>query len=243
MTTHRALATAALIIMALLGGGPATGQPRSNAAELEKTAAFERILFGGIRFNNLERVSEALRGGADPNHAKDPLSDMPPLFFAVSDASGKPEIVKLLIEHGADVNARWTPGGTKRKSDADNNPLLLLLLQKAAAEQNRDYFPLYWAAMNNNSAGVKVLIEAGADVHAKTGNLGMTALFATYEPAVGDSLLSSGAELNAKDARGDTVLIHARKRLAFVERSDARELLRTKLETYVNWLKLKGAKE
>ena len=243
METARALVAVMFIAGGFMTPGLAAGQQPSNVSELEKKAAFERILFGGIRYNNTERVLEALQGGADPNHAKDPFSDTPPLFFAVGEASRKPEVIKLLIQHGADVHARWTPGAPKGKSDADNNPILKRLFEKAAAESNRDYFPLYWAARNNNASGVRVLVESGADVHAKTGNLGMTALFATYDPTVGELLLQSGADINARSAHGDTVLTNAKKRLAFVERGDARELLRPKFQAYIQWLQAKGATE
>jgi hypothetical protein len=226
----RGASIVAVFITGVLPHTPgALAQQESVAPHLERQAAFERILFGGIRFNNVARVQEALESGLDPNLAKDPFSDMPALFVAVHGASAKPDIIKLLIQHGANVNARWTPTGP--------------LVPKGTVDTNREYFPLYWAAMNNNAVGSKALLEGGADVHARTGGLGMTALFATYDPAVAEALIGAGAQMNAKNAQGDTVLGHAQKRLASVETLDAKELLRPKLMAYVAWLKGKGAKE
>ena len=79
--------------------------------------------------------------------------------------SSTPEIVQLLLEKGADVNARNTAGWT----------------------------PLLHAAQFSSSEIVELLIEKGADVNAR-GTLGMTPLSVCSHDAVKQLLIDAGAK-------------------------------------------------
>jgi ankyrin repeat protein len=61
------------------------------------------LLYIAIANHNVSAVKALLAQGADPNrgHHDDAR---PPLHDAVSGTDGHPEIIKLLIDHGADVN-------------------------------------------------------------------------------------------------------------------------------------------
>jgi len=197
------------------------------------------LLYEGLRLKNLEYVAAAIKRGADVNSARDWLSDQPPLFMAVSIDKQDPEIVRLLLQKGAKMATLWTP-----KLDLDRpdiSPMQRFMASAAAKEENRDYFPLYHAALHSRSADVvNVLLEFGADVNAKTGNLGMTALFATYEIDVARLLLKHGANINARDVRGETVLKHAK---GFYALNSPDHWMRRQVDGYCNWLVANGAKE
>lgn len=86
---------------------------------------------------NNDLVSELLRASADPNLG--PLTGGTCLMRAVQ--KGSASIVKLLLAHGANVNAE---------------------------EHSRGQTALMWAAANQQAELVRVLVEAGADVNARS---------------------------------------------------------------------------
>jgi ankyrin repeat protein len=206
----------------------------------EKGVTYEDwLLYEGLRLKKLEYVSIAIDKGANVNTARDWLSNQPPLFMAVSIHRQDPQIVRLLLQKGATMETRWTPELNLDRPDI--SPIQRFMAQAAAKEQNRDYFPLYHAALHSRSADVvKVLLESGADVNAKTGNLGMTALFATYEIDIARLLLQHGADINARNVRGETVLKHAK---GFYALNDPNHWMRRQVDEYCNWLIANGAKE
>jgi len=111
-----------------------------------------------------------------------------------ASARGYDEIVKMLINHGADVNNR---------------------------DIQQQFSALMCAAENGHEKVVRILLEHGADVNAQ-GNKGQTALMlAVYYGHMRDShmnnnymetinlLLKFGADVNIKYCDGDTALILA----------------------------------
>ena len=96
--------------------------------------------------DNFESVKSQLQSGADINKPQDLWSEQASIFhFAVR--LNRPEMVRLLIEEGATVNAR----------DGD------------------DLTPLHIASWYGNLEMVKLLIESGADIRASS-NDGRTPL-------------------------------------------------------------------
>ena len=95
-----------------------------------------------------------------------------------------PAVVTLLLERGADINAR----------------------------NNNGWTPLHHAVRHNTSAMVTLLLERGADINARDA-LGTTVLHhiarqsdpATVAPAAA-FLLDAGADINAQDEQGKTPL-------------------------------------
>ena len=93
-----------------------------------------------------------------------------PLFYAA--LSGETDVLKLLIEHGADVNL-------------GNNILMTVIIKKSP----------------NNLETVKILLAAGADIHAKD-RLGQTAFHYAIQSEnmeIVKLFLDAGADILAKD--------------------------------------------
>ena len=91
-----------------------------------------------VFFGHPEAVQVLLAAGADVNLASRESMKVTPL--ASASAAGQLEIARMLIEHGANVNAR------------------------AAS----DFTPLYESAASGRIEFARLLLEHGADVNAKT---------------------------------------------------------------------------
>ena len=92
-----------------------------------------------IYWSPREFVAELIARGADPNYP-DPAG-FPPLIAALSARrSGRNDIVRLLLERGADVGQRGI----------------------------NDWTPLHWAVVERNLEAVRLLLAHGADPDART---------------------------------------------------------------------------
>jgi len=161
--------------------------------------------------------------------ARSKLGRTPLLIAAAYD--GATEAARLLIENGADVNARDKGGISVLEQAASSNhiELVRLLLAKGATVNTADeggFTPLMAAAGNGdrNADLVKLLLAHGAAVNLKSAEsveivkngpiaLGhLTALQiaagqANYEAV--EALVKAGADVNAKDVRNITPLVFA----------------------------------
>ena len=131
----------------------------------------------------------------------------------------EPEIVRILVDAGADVNAR----------DKDDDPLLytavrvrepeiVRILVDAGADVNardKDDDPLLYTAVRVREPEiVRILVDAGADVNARDKDddpLLYTAV-RVREPEIVRILVDAGADVNAKDGWGTSLV-----KLAFEE--------------------------
>ena len=109
-----------------------------------KDIASAQDISEAVFIGNLPVVKQALTDGADPN-AKDPQSGS--TMLAIAALMGHTEIVELLLEHSADVNAKSRDGGTA----------------------------LHAAAFLGRAETVKLLLEKGADTTLRNG-MGSTAI-------------------------------------------------------------------
>ncbi len=136
-------------------------------------------LFAAISQNRPQALRRALESGADPNawhwgHA--PFRR--PLHLAARD--GNPELVRALLEHGAEVD----------RPDMDRTPLEI-------------------SASRHRLSAAEALLDSGADLRASRptliSRLLVDAIDARRLPLV-KKLAAAGADINAPDNRGATPL-------------------------------------
>lgn len=131
-----------------------------------------RLLFAA-RLGDAERVARLLASGANV-HAQETKSSetgYTPLHYAAAGYSGgagkQEEVAKLLIESGANVNARADSGTTPLILAADwGNVAMVQLLLKHGADVNaksKKATPLTRAVLRGRLSVVKLLLERGAD--------------------------------------------------------------------------------
>ncbi|KAJ7499617.1 ankyrin repeat-containing domain protein [Mycena latifolia] len=135
-----------------------------------------------------------------------------PAVLQVASYYGHLEMVQLLMEHGADVNAR--DGGTALQAAAymGQEPVVKLLIEKNAdvnAQGGQQYGTAMQAAASaGHERMVGLLLEHGADVNIQGGRYGtalQAAAFRGYE-AVARLLVMHGADINAQGGRYGTAL-------------------------------------
>ena len=192
------------------------------------TQAFARIA-------TAEATAACLAAGADAN-ARNENGDMP-LLLATSHpgggtpgapASGNPAVVRVLLEAGADVNASDRNGSTALINAAGGklvettrggmfglaeNSAMVAALLAAGADVNggSGSTPLHQAAFAEDLESVRMLLDAGADVHARDWRQRTPLLNAAdyggfRNLEVLETLIEAGADVNDRDEFGKTVL-------------------------------------
>jgi ankyrin repeat protein len=144
------------------------------AAVVLATTAFADPIHDAARTGDLAGVQAELDKGVEVD-VKD-IHVRPPLHHAV--VWGGKEVVELLIDNGADVNA---------KVDVFGNT------------------PLHLAASGGHEEIVELLIANGPDVNVKNKN-GTTPLHNAVTKEIAELLIANGADVNAKDTWGQTPL-------------------------------------
>jgi ankyrin repeat protein len=150
--------------------------------------------------------------GAQVN-AKETWGDTTALMWAVSELH--PAIVKMLIDHGADVNARskFVPSTTGRGFEG-TTPVASKPDQTAEEHASGLLTPLMFAAREGDVESARLLVAAGADVNAVDGDgkdvLGLAIFNGNYELA--SFLIDKQAKVNRADAQGFTPLFWATDR-------------------------------
>ncbi|MEW6354695.1 MAG: ankyrin repeat domain-containing protein [Planctomycetota bacterium] len=142
---------------------------------------------------------------------KKPIGGMTPLHWAA--IFGNVEVAKLLIERGANIEARDGMGRTPLLLAVINGQNLMVdLLLKNGADPNAQnaskYTPLMLAVLQGQQKTAELLLAKGAELHI-TNHTGGTALHVAVEAQRKDMvelLLKHGAEVNAKDHSGRTPL-------------------------------------
>ena len=166
-------------------------------------------LHNAVKNNDLESVIKLLANNCDVNAYND--KDETALHLAQHYT-----IIKMLLAAGADIHAlsgkdtplismivrRYVPG--------------VQLLLQAGANVNQKHNSYYNTALHlavsqwfENIAIIKLLLEAGADVHAQD-NDGSTPLYIAIDHMQSHAIIrllqNHGADINAQDNNGDTPL-------------------------------------
>jgi ankyrin repeat protein len=123
--------------------------------------------------------------------------------------SGRIEIVKLLLENGADVSSEGKEGYNMPLHFAKTREIAELLISKGMdvnARRQSLYTPLLMAAARRNPEVVRCLIAHGADVNArnKESQTPLHRVAKDWNKDIVEMLLANGADINAKDYRGQT---------------------------------------
>ena len=169
-----------------------------SAAETNLSNEF----YTAIRNNDMAKLEALEEQGANVNIADD--KGITPLMNAA--ALGSPEAVQLLLDKGAEVNAKNTFNATALIwAAADLRKVKILLAHKADvnAASKVGHTPLLVAALSDPSIEiVKLLISQGADVKAAD-NQKKTALYAATfgnDMATIRLFVDAGLDVNAPDA-------------------------------------------
>jgi ankyrin repeat protein len=162
--------------------------------------------------NEIENVKFSLTEGIDAN-AKN-HKNKTALIIAVETKS--PEMVGLLLEHGADVNTIFGRRGKTLLMNVVGNVEIVKLLLKHGADLNAKdksgKTALMEAVKSEAVATVKLLLKTGADVHIKENKLDRTALLIAAfgrNVEILKLLLSYGADVNTRNSEGGTALMYA----------------------------------
>jgi len=199
------------MVRALLGAGarPNVANPRGVTA-----------LMYAAKYGRMESVRALLDVHADPN-LKDADSCVA-LHWVARDSvarEGQPEIVSLLVQRGAILDARTVSGATPLglAASADRLEMVRVLLGVGADPKASDKHGQTWimsAAYGGHVEVMSVLVTAGADVMGRDedGNTALSnAAYTGQVPAVA-WLLDHRAEVNARANDGTTALSVAKKR-------------------------------
>lgn len=152
------------------------------------------------------KQAESVRSSR-PITAADDLNNVFPSGF---DTSNSKTTVKLLLKHGADVNATDRRGQSLLHVAPDKDIAELLLVRRVAVNAKRTdgATALHLAAVYGRKEVVQVLLAHGADVNAKTKD-GITPLHYAKGSEVTKLLLASGAKVDVPDNGGNTPLYTA----------------------------------
>jgi ankyrin repeat protein len=143
-------------------------------AQLIKDSDDEQNLTTAAYNGDLERVRELLNDGADieAETGEDETDEAAETALMQASWPGRIEVVKLLLERGAKVDAQDEDGDTSLMKAAYHGRLevVRLLLEHGAAVNHRDDAgdtALIWAALQQHTDLVQLLLEHGADVSIK----------------------------------------------------------------------------
>jgi ankyrin repeat protein len=179
----------------------------------------ETMLMVATRSGSADAVRALLERGADPNVTEPQLQLTALMLAAEAGATGA---VRVLLEHGANIHARSRAGAVP----ARRMPCIgrtgcgshgVGIVRGGLPDQGYqppipgDMTPLMFAAREGHVDAARLLVDAGADVHAVDRN-GITPLFM----AIGSNrlpaarlLVERGANIQAKDRYGRTPLFAA----------------------------------
>jgi len=209
----RLLGVAALCAVSLSAQGNDPQQPLIQAIQRGDTPAVSRLLTSGANpnvkddegvpalmlaalFADVESVEQLLKRGADPNQAD--TGGATALMWAIPDI----QKARVLIEHGASVNARSTNLGRTPLLIAAASPgsveLLNLLLARGAdlrAKDTAGSSALAVAMLASDVEVLRFLVERGLDPKEEVPAGSLRLLFGRARPAAIEFAMASGVSI------------------------------------------------
>ena len=173
-------------------------------------------LFEAVRGGKVEKVCKLLDSGLDVNAIVKGRSK----FSLLQSASfyGHAEVVKLLLNKGAEVNKqdidRMTP--LHYASCRGHMEIVNLLLNNGANVNAKDYdgrTPLHYASSGSHAEIVKLLLERGADINAQDdwGDTSLHCASRLRKIEVAALLLAKGADVDMKNDCGGKMALDVAK--------------------------------
>lgn len=205
-----------VVILFLTVGLPV--EPPAVSEEIKKHSCQRSYVpgkwFPSIENGDLEMIKQFVRLGANVNEARRGDDWNTALMYAAE--YGHSEIVKYLIEAGAEVGrknqngrtALFSVAGYPREASERHRNVVRLLIEAGADPMSQDEDgknAVMVAAANRNPELLRMLMDAGADVHAEDQN-GKTALMMAKNRTVAEILIREGAKPNATSADEKTAL-------------------------------------
>lgn len=148
-----------------------------------------------------EVVRVLLKSGADPNLSIDDPGGLPAIFYC-----NKPDTVQLLLEHGADINARETSGRSMLHMSIidDDIDMAEYLLEHGANPKLEDDYgcgPIFYV---QSAEAIRLLAdhEAKLNTVANNGDIPLARLSSDLISV----LIEAGADVNFKNREGRTAL-------------------------------------
>ena len=189
-----------------------------------------RLMYLIINRTDAEVVQNYLLGNPDEINVRNEEGDTALMLASIfGNAHHNTQIVKILLENGANVNLKrneygWTAllMAVRNAGSYSNTETVRLLLEHRADLDMRDkddwtalHFGARYAASESSVETIRLLLEKGADINAKD-NKGWTALMIAARYARSTSnletvrlLLEKGADVNSADTEGYTSLVLA----------------------------------
>lgn|GEM_PF-2271539 len=165
-----------------------------------------------VAMGDLDALRSLIGKGGDPNFKCDDPDETPLVFKAAKER--KTDIVKFLIENGADREAKnkWQQNLLDISIDSGDQDLVEYLIKNNIFEvdtKSRYGRTGLLAALDNNRTKIaEFLIENRTNINI-TDDFGITALHLCSDVHVAKLLIEKGAAVNIKDKRGNTPLHYA----------------------------------